>query len=1366
MRRFSPLPLLAACATLASGCSLPSIPGGNDPKELPTVRDVFEQPDNYVAGDGDAAGFAIAAIDPTRGPVAGGTRVEITGAGFEAGSTLVVGSTEAVEVVVQNQGSILATTPAHPAGWVDVVVRRPDGKTARLEGAFFYEAAVSVQSTEPSEGPADGGTPITVRGAGFAAGTRLLIGGRQAQDVRVLDERTLLAVTPPGAPGPRDVTAVNDSGTGSLRRGYRYAAAPTITRCTPPVAVEGPAFDLVVSGRGLDLGTFAVTPGTAEVLGTPSDGEARLRFTPLGTGPVSVSFQGPGGTASRAACLWVQSAADLADPTPRVLSVTPSSGTAAGGDNVSAIALGFEGAVPDAMTVTVGGAAATQVSVTGQGREIDFRTPPGAMGPADVVIRGPQGQATAPAAFRYVTDVSLTSVDPTFGPAEGGTLVQIEGVGLDQVREVFVGPLPAIVVAGPSATAVRVRTAPCSPGRQDVTVVTGAGRRVVLPGAFVFGATAPDLVAVTPGTGSRAGGTLVSIAGSGFVPGVIVRFGTGTATILDDGDPARLTVRSPVSETIERVDVEVLWPDGQSRRLKQAFGYFDPTGYFGGVWGDAVNGAVNVTVLDSYTNLPVMDAFVILGWESATPFKGRTDKRGQITLSGQDLFGPVQVTASREDYSTSSLVGVDAENLTLHIDPMAPIIPPDGGGGGGATTLAPGLVSGTVAGADKYLLATPDSCADRPLVHGSLCAPCSSDADCGAGSACTQVANGGFHCATSCAVQADCPQGYACYSVGGGRTGCLPGPGRPEVRCGTSVRSPFSTTTSTGPGSIADSKGLYAVSARVGEVAIYCVGGLRRFEDGVFEPVAMGIQRHVPVNSARVTDSIDMDLSIPLDREVDIRLVNAPGGPSGPNDHLVLVALNLGSDGVLRLWPDMNAVDGERFVLRHLPRDFTGPLEDAVLYVHSEANSRSIDTIPYSSSLIPEWKPGQALGVVEVTPKTARLLDPDKRPDATGGCGLPGGGGLVLGHGGRAWTLSPEGVVEDRSSLGRSTFRACSARGDLVLAVGDGGAVVRVGPDGTVVEAAPGAADLRAVTWLADGSAWAAGDGTLLHRTPLGGWTKVGYGSLAPLYGLVGQADGTVWAVGAKGLVVRIAGGTATPIAPLPADRDLLAATTLGGLPLLVGAGGLILLGDGSGTFTSLPTPTTDDLRTVLALPDGTAVAAGARGTILRLGTSAWELASPPAFTGEVTLLVPGADGGALAVAGDAIVVGPFLRIATFTRPLTGLPWTDLDLAFTRDGPPVPSLTYTSIYGVKSSVGDWTIAAAGSLQSFRLPNLAEASAPPRPGNPPLQGLPTGDVIVRMVQILMDDFNMNAYDEDSLYSTYWRSWTVSVARVIR
>jgi hypothetical protein len=984
-----------------------------------------------------------------------------------------------------------------------------------------------------------------------------------------------------------------------------------------------------------------------------------------------------------------------------------------------------------------------------------------------VTVSGSGLQATAARAFQYLADVTLVSVTPDFGPCEGGTPVRVEGTGLDQIQEVFIGPQPAVVVqGGPGGTFVDVRTGPANPGRHDVAVTTRTGRRVVLAGAFVFGATSPGLVAVTPDTGSQSGGTLTFIAGNGFIPGVSAWFDGREAAVVDDRDPALLKVKTPSADKAARVDVEVRWPDGTSRLLRQAFGYFDPTGYFGGTWGGFVNGSVNVTVLDSYNNKPVKDSFVILGWQTETPFKGRTDKRGQITLSGEDLFGPIQATAAREDYSTSTIVGVDAENITLHIDPMKPVINPGGGGGGGATNLPPGVVSGRVLGIDKYLLAKPDSCRDRPLNNGFLCRPCASDDDCGTDGICTSIASGGFHCSTLCAGLSDCPEGYACNQLVDRRTGCVPAAGQPEVRCDTSAGGAFSSGTSTAPGSMANASGDYALSAKVGEVALYCIGGLRRFDDGTFEPVAMGIVRHVPVSSARITDSVDMDLSIPLDREVDVRLINAPGGPGGPNDHVVVVSLDLGSDGSLDLWPTMTAIDGDRFVLRHLPRDFTGLLEGAVMFAHAEANSHTPDSLPYSASHVLDWTPGRDLGVVEILDGTGRLLSPDIRPDATGGCALPDGSSLVLGHQGLAWTVNLEGAIEAGPSMGRTTLRACSALGEEVLAVGDGGVVVRSGPAGTAVEAAPGGADLRAVTWLPDGTAWAAGDGTLLHMDLSGAWARVEYGSRTPLNALAAQSNGTVWAAGSNGMVVRITGTRATPISPSPAVDDLFAATTFGDLPMLVGTRGLVLLGDGSGEFTSLSAGGMDDLRAVLAQPDGTVVVGGSRGTLLRLKNGTWESASPAGFTGEVTTLVPTGQAGLVAMTGDALVLGPFLRVATFTNPINGLPWTDRTLEWTRDGPPTPSLTYTMIYGTLGNAGPWAIAAEGSIQQIKLPDLTAASAPPPLGQAPLEGLPSGNIVIDASQMLIDDFDMNSYDQDNLHSNRWRSWQESVVRPIR
>jgi hypothetical protein len=82
----------------------------------------------------------IKKIDPIEGPIAGGTNVTLTGTGFTAGATVTFGTTAATKVVVVNETTITADTPAGE-GVVDVIVANADGKKATASKAFTYIAA-------------------------------------------------------------------------------------------------------------------------------------------------------------------------------------------------------------------------------------------------------------------------------------------------------------------------------------------------------------------------------------------------------------------------------------------------------------------------------------------------------------------------------------------------------------------------------------------------------------------------------------------------------------------------------------------------------------------------------------------------------------------------------------------------------------------------------------------------------------------------------------------------------------------------------------------------------------------------------------------------------------------------------------------------------------------------------------------------------------------------------------------------------------------------------------------------------------------------------------------------------------------------
>ena len=80
----------------------------------------------------------VTSISPNSGTINGGTAVTITGTGFLAGATVSVGGTAATGVTVVNSTSITATTPAHAAGAVNVIVTNSDTQSGTLTQGFTY----------------------------------------------------------------------------------------------------------------------------------------------------------------------------------------------------------------------------------------------------------------------------------------------------------------------------------------------------------------------------------------------------------------------------------------------------------------------------------------------------------------------------------------------------------------------------------------------------------------------------------------------------------------------------------------------------------------------------------------------------------------------------------------------------------------------------------------------------------------------------------------------------------------------------------------------------------------------------------------------------------------------------------------------------------------------------------------------------------------------------------------------------------------------------------------------------------------------------------------------------------------------------
>ena len=95
---------------------------------------------SYSLNVSGCGAVVVTSITPNAGPTTGGTNVTISGSGFLANPTVTIGGTAASNVVLVDQGTITATTPAGTASppAADVVVTNTDMTSDTFAGAFTY----------------------------------------------------------------------------------------------------------------------------------------------------------------------------------------------------------------------------------------------------------------------------------------------------------------------------------------------------------------------------------------------------------------------------------------------------------------------------------------------------------------------------------------------------------------------------------------------------------------------------------------------------------------------------------------------------------------------------------------------------------------------------------------------------------------------------------------------------------------------------------------------------------------------------------------------------------------------------------------------------------------------------------------------------------------------------------------------------------------------------------------------------------------------------------------------------------------------------------------------------------------------------
>ena len=282
----------------------------------------------------------IAAINPSGGPLAGGTTVTVSGSGFTGVTAVYFGSTRAPSFTFNNDGNLTAVAPAgssyHDVTVVNSLGTSPTGSA----DVFTWYSTPAISAISPSAGPPTGGTLVTVTGFNFGATSAVMFGSTPASSFTVNSSTQITATSPAGS-SYHNISVTNPGGTSPAVTAdqFTWYATATITAISPSSGPLAGGTTVTVSGSGF-TGVTAVYFGSTRAPSFTFNNDGNLTaVAPAGSGSHDVTIVNSIGTSPT-------SSADLFSwyTAPAITGISPSSGPSAGGTTVTITGTNFTGA--------------------------------------------------------------------------------------------------------------------------------------------------------------------------------------------------------------------------------------------------------------------------------------------------------------------------------------------------------------------------------------------------------------------------------------------------------------------------------------------------------------------------------------------------------------------------------------------------------------------------------------------------------------------------------------------------------------------------------------------------------------------------------------------------------------------------------------------------------------------------------------------------------------------------------------------------------------------------------------------------------------------------------------------------------------
>lgn len=1328
------LVVLTACEVdPLSNRSIPNV-GTTYTGSLGGVKDITMDPDSEPA-DVNLADVGIESVEPFSGSPVGGEVIFVYGWGFTKNVDVYFDEVPAEAVFYMNSKKLMVTTPKHTLGKSDVTVWWPEGQVKTLPSGFLFLTELAIESVDPPSGPVEGGTPVAITGSGFTPDTRVVFGNRLAIDTEVVSESVLYALTPPGDKGGAVAVHVsNVTGTAGHKNAFTFTAVPRIDQVTPPAGPAGGGGTVVLEGKWL-------SPVTAVYFGDAQAQVVEVKYNAV-TVIAPAGVQGYADVVALGVWGWGEATDGYyyfagESPPDQVEAVMPNWGPEEGGNAV--YLLGCSLTSGGLEKIWFGAMEAPVVKKYPEECAVVVTAPAGS-GTVDIEVDKQSGSYTVVQSYTYVPEMTIAGISPTTGNVAGGTSVTVSGTNFAPDATVFIGPLPAGSVTFVDENTLELVTPLGSPGPADVTVIS-AGHTARYSSGFLYTVNSPEVYVITPNYGARAGGTYVEVIGAGFSAGSSLYVGSGGAEKVKVETYGLITGHTPPND-VGTYSVLVSTQQGDAH-LENAYSYYDPISNYGGTWGAAIDGAVNVTVLSGGDWSPLENAFVILGSAPETPYRGLTDENGQVTLSGPGLKGPLDVHTTKKEHDAASFVHFDAENATLYLipknppSPSEPVEPPE--------PLLPGNVSGRVIGLGKYVVIPPGNCLNKtPGVH-NLCLPCLDNSQCGIGSKCKAMGKSGKFCTYGCGETGEnCPEGYVCAPLEDADYHCLPAAGKRSARCELTRSSIYDVPFADNNLALVDEESQYALNdTRLGEVAVVCTGGWVDADTGEYHPVAMGVKRHINVNPGAVIDDQNIWLNIQLSRSLRVRLDHPPEFKNYDGTYRLTTFLDFGSDGMYKLPNLFEAYQPEDVVLTNLPAELTGEIFDARYVFYAGAYSNTEDNTPYSVVYLND--------VTNIDNSSGAILDDEQFEPLDGWPSLAFNSAwttetatFLVGEKGSVFLFNDGSLYQHPVVTSEDLLDIFGFSDNSLVAVGTGGMVVRRdGPKWSLVGRVTDK-DLRAVWGSDPDDVHAVGPHRIVSYHG-GVWheLKVSY----DLHDVWGATPDTVWAVGKQGTILAYDGTDWMPD-DSPTDKTLYAVRSFEDGPLMVAGTGLALIRDHD-QWTDLGLAPDFSARRIHGRDSSDFYLTGPAGTVARWSDpNGWEYLPAPGNL-HVNALVPTAQGDLYAVGSPALLLTPFIPFQQFAHPADYGQWTALMFDWHHDGDTSPLDLHTISLTEKYGRTLWRFVADGQITHIDLPDFLIMIG--------VNPVAKGEKRVRIYSAHAPGFSIDNFDYTDMGTLSWRSW---------